>query len=100
MLGHPPTAESYCAYTVHYLNMDMGEITSKVLECSKFEDSHHSIHLTNDIKRVECKFRLEQKIINITADNASISKKVSEMLELIQMAVWHMARRRHLAEKV
>ena len=65
-----PTAESYMAYTAHFLDLDSGELVTKILECARFDKSHHSENLQQDIERICTEYNLWKKIVNITADNA------------------------------
>lgn len=73
-----PTMDSYCAYTIHYLKH--GKLTSKVLECSKFDKRHFSENLQKDLERVIADYKLDGKLISVTADNAyNIQKAIRDL---------------------
>ena len=69
------TTDSYNTITAHYLDIDSGNLKSRILDCSKFENTHASKHLEAELRRVTEKFNIHEKLVVGVSDNAANIKK-------------------------
>ena len=78
-------ADKYNAFTVHYIDWEVGELQSKILECCNFEKRCTSENLANEITRVSKKYKIEEKISLAVADNAPDIQKGLELAEITKL---------------
>lgn len=78
-------SRSFAALTAHYLDNEM-HMKSLVLEFRRIPHPHDTLHLKEFMIEAIKKFRIQQKVICITADNASVNssalREVEEELKL------------------
>ncbi|KAG8174281.1 hypothetical protein JTE90_020768 [Oedothorax gibbosus] len=63
--------ESFIATTVHFIDEEDGDLKTLLLGCSRFEASHTSVNLGEDLKSKLQLWGLEGKVVCVTTDNAS-----------------------------
>ena len=71
--------DKYNAFTVHYVDWKVGELKSKVLECSAFEEGGGSDNLEKEVRRVAEKYNVSKKIVLNVADNAPDIQKALQL---------------------
>lgn len=77
--------DKYQAFTIHYVNWDIGQLKSKILECRHFEKRGTSDNLSEEIDSVSEKYKLSQKIVLGVADNASDIQKALDLSGYTQL---------------
>ncbi|KAG8178081.1 hypothetical protein JTE90_007065 [Oedothorax gibbosus] len=76
--------ESFIATTVHFIDED-GDLKSLLLGCSRFEASHISVNLGEDLKSKLQLWGLEGKVVCVTTDNASNNVRAIAQCRFRQM---------------
>ena len=89
--------DKYQAFTVHYVNWDVGELKSKVLECSHSEGRGTSDNLAKEITRVTEKYKVKNKIALGVADNAPDIQKALDLAGITKLGCY--AHRFNIAAK-
>lgn len=73
--------ESYIAVTAHFVNKDF-ILKSVLLECSEFSERHTAVNLSDEIRSIITKWKLEAKVVLVVSDNASNIKNAIHKLHL------------------
>lgn len=73
--------ESYIAITAHFVNKDF-ILKSVLLECSEFSERHTAVNLSDEIRSIITKWKLEAKVVLVVSDNASNIKNAIHTLHL------------------
>lgn len=73
--------ESYIAVTAHFVNKDF-ILKSVLLENSELSERHTTVNLSDEIRSIITKWKLEAKIVLVVSDNASNIKNAIHTLHL------------------
>ena len=76
------TADKYNAFTVHYVDWDIGKLKSKILECAYFDKSGTSNNLEEEVERINRKYKITEKVVLEVADNAPDIQKALDQAEV------------------
>lgn len=75
-------SENYLTVTAHYIDSNF-ELKSLLLECSRFDESHTSVNLAEELRRIITEWNIGKKILLVVSDNAkNICKAIKEILML------------------
>ncbi|KAG8174210.1 hypothetical protein JTE90_015692 [Oedothorax gibbosus] len=86
IIGTSINDESFIATTVHFIDEDGdGDLNSLLLGCSRFEASHTSVNLGEDLKSKLQLWGLEGKVVCVTTDNASNNVRAIAQCRFRQM---------------
>ena len=77
--------DKYNAFTVHYVNWEIGELKSKVLECCSMEERGFSENLAKEITKVTEKYNIKNKIALGVADNAPDIQKALDLAGITKL---------------
>lgn len=73
--------ESYLAVTANFVNKDF-ILKSVLLECSEFSERNTTVNLSDEIRSIIIKWKLEAKVDLVVSDNASNIKNAIHTLHL------------------
>lgn len=62
---------SFIAVNAHWIDENTGELESALLACDRFRGSHTGIAIENKIKFIFEKYKIHDKVVSMTTDNAS-----------------------------
>lgn len=73
--------QSFMAVTAHYITDEL-ELTSILLECCNFPQSHTSKNLASELRRISIDWEIENKVLLCVSDNAAnIKNAITNELE-------------------
>lgn len=73
--------ESYIAVTAHFVNKEF-ILKSVLIECTEITERHTSVNLSNEIKAIITKWKLDGKFVLVVSDNASNIKNAINNLQI------------------
>ena len=77
--------DKYNAFTIHYVDWEIGKLQSKILDCCNFEKRCTSDNLAKEITRISEKYKIEDKISLAVADNAPDIQKGLELAGITKL---------------
>ncbi|MBW0465267.1 hypothetical protein O181_004982 [Austropuccinia psidii MF-1] len=75
-----PNITAYLAVTAHYIYMDF-KLTSIIIGLAEIQGDHSGASLATQFLTIIRRYDLEQKIICITTDNASVNNRMAQEIE-------------------